>query len=83
MWTALARGGLALPVLAFMMWVLRHILTPITDMATTGPHADASSVQRVGGYFSALSTENLVLLAGLGIGIHLLARAAVERNLAR
>lgn len=83
MWTALGKGGLALAILSFMMWALRKILNPITDMATSGPHADAESVQRIGGYFAALTTENLVLLVGIGIGIYLLSRAAVERSLAR
>jgi len=83
MWTAVAKSGLAMAVLAFLMQVLRWILTPILDVATSGPNASASSVQRVGGYFCALSVENLTLLAGVGIAIYLLGRAATERRLTR
>lgn len=80
MWTSFARGGMALAVLTFMMWVLTKILDPILSMANSGPHADASSVQRIGGYFSALTLDNLVLVAGVAVGIFLLGRAAVERR---
>jgi len=83
MWTAVARSGLALAVLSFMMWVLFWILDPILGEANSGPHADASSVQRIGGYFSALTVDNLVLLAGVAVGVYLLGRAAVERGMAR
>lgn len=83
MWTAFAKGGLALVALTFLMWVTRQILDPILDKATAGPHADAASVQRVGGYFSALTVDNLVLLAGLAVGVYLISRAAVERGLTR
>jgi hypothetical protein len=83
MWTAIARSGLALVVLTFMMWVLVEILTPIIGFATSGPNADAESVARVGSYFNALTLDNLVLIAALGVGITLLARAAVERRIAR
>lgn len=81
MWTAMAKAALALPVLTFLMWVLVQILNPILDMANSGPHADASSVTRIGNYFAALTVDNLVLLAALGVGIYLLGRAAVERRL--
>lgn len=81
MWTSLARtGGLGMVVLALLMQVLVWIINPIVDFATSGPHADAASVQRVGGYFAALSVENLTLIAMIGIAIHLLGRAAVERR---
>jgi hypothetical protein len=83
MWTAFARAGLGLAVLTFMMWVLREILSPILDMATSGPHADASSVTRLAGYFNALTVENLTLIAALAVGIYLLGRAATERRLTR
>jgi hypothetical protein len=81
MWTAFARGGIALAVLAFLMRVLRWTLDPVLDAATTGPNASASSVQRLGGYFAALSVDNLTLIAALGVGIFLLGRAAAERRL--
>ena len=83
MWTAVAKGGLGLTVLTFMMWGLHRILSPILDHANSGPNADASSVTRIGGYFSALTVDNLVLLAGLSVGIYLLGRAATERGLTR
>lgn len=83
MWTGLARAGIALPALTFLMWVLVQILDGILGVATTGPHADAESVERVGGYFQLMTVDNLVLLAGLAVGIYLLGRAAVERRLAR
>lgn len=81
MWTALARGGgLAIVMLAFMMQALRWVLTPLVNFAASGPHAADPSVQRVAGYFAALSIENLTLIALIGIAIHLLGRAAVERQ---
>jgi hypothetical protein len=83
MWTALARGGLAMAVLAFMMQVLRWILDPILDIATSGPNADAETVVQIGGYFNALTVENLTLIAGVGVGLFLLGRAATERRLVR
>lgn len=70
-------------VLAFLMWLLRQILNPIVSIATSGAHADASSVQRVAGYFGAMSTENLTLIAMLGVGIFLFGRAVAERQLGR
>lgn len=83
MWTAIARSGLALAVLTFLMWVLVRIISPIMTFATSGPHSDAPSVQRIGGYFSALTLDNLVLISAVAVGIYLLGRAAVERRLAR
>lgn len=80
MWTSVARSALSLVVVTFMMWMLTQILAPILDVANAGPHANAESVQRVGGYFSALTLDNLVLLGGLSVGIYLLGRAAVERR---
>lgn len=83
MWTSVAHSGLALAVLTFLMWVLRKILTPVVDAATSGPHASEPSVQQVSGYFAALTQDNLILLAALGVGIFFIGRAAAERNLAR
>lgn len=82
MWAAVARSGLALAVCTFLMWVLVRIISPMLTFATSGPHSDASSVQRIGDYFSALqSLDNLVLIAALAVGVYLLGRAAVERRL--
>ncbi len=84
MWIALVRdGGLGVAVLAFLMWVLRQVLDPIVDAATSGPHAEAESVQRIAGWFAMLSVENLTLIAGLGVAIYLLGRATTERRLPR
>jgi hypothetical protein len=81
MWVSLARGGgLSLAALAFMMWILRKILDPVIDMATSGPHAGHSTVQRISTYFAAMTLENLTLIAGLGVGLYLLGRAASERR---
>lgn len=80
MWTAFARGGLALAFLALLMQTLRWILDPITDLATSGPHSGAESVSVIGGWFSSLSVNNLTLIAALGVGIYILGRAAVERK---
>lgn len=80
MWTSIARAGLALAFLALLMRVLRWILDPIVDFATSGPHSGAESVTVIGGWFAALSVNNLTLIAGLGVGIYLLGRAAVERK---
>lgn len=80
MWTAFAKGGLGLAVLVFLMQVLRWILTPILDVATSGPNSDAESVVRVGSYFSALTLENLVLIAAIAVAIALIGRAVVERR---
>lgn len=81
MWAAFARSGIYLAALTFMMWVTAQIIAPIVDMAKGGPHSGAPSVSRVGGYFDALTVDNLVLLAALAVGIYLLGRAAVERQL--
>jgi len=83
MWVAIAKSALSLGVLTFLMWVLTQLLAPVLDLATTGPNADASSVQRIGGYFNALTLDNLVLIAGLAVGVYLLGRAVVERRLTR
>lgn len=80
MWTSIARSAIALCAITFMMWMLRRVLTPILTAANSGPHADAESVQRVGGYFGALTLDNLVLLGALAVAIFLLGRAAVERR---
>lgn len=80
MWVSIARAGVYLVALPFLMWVLYWILDPILGFANSGPHANASSVQRVGGYFGAMTLENLVLLALIAIGVYLLGRAAVERQ---
>lgn len=81
MWTSFARAGLYLVALVFLMFVVVQLLGPIVDMATSGPHSSAESVKRVGGYFNAMTLENLTLLAGVAVGIYLLGRAAVERDL--
>lgn len=81
MWTAVARAGLAITVLPFVMWMLRNILDPVLDFATAGPHASDPSVVRIGSYFSAMTLDNLVLISGIGIAIWLLGRAAAERRL--
>ncbi len=39
------------------MWVLVQILDGILGVATTGPHADAESVERVGGYFQLMTVD--------------------------
>ncbi len=81
MWIALLRGGgLGLAMLTFLMWVLRQMLEPILGFATSGPHADASSVQTISGWFAMLTVENLTLIAVLGVALHLIGRAATERR---
>lgn len=81
MWTAFVKGAAYLGALTFMMVVLTWILSPILSMANSGPNADAPSVERVGGYFAALTESNLILIAGLAVGIYLISRAAVELRL--
>lgn len=80
MWVSVARGGIGLVILVFLMWVLRTTLDMIVPHATTGDYADAASVTRVAGYFGAMTLENLTLIAALAVGIFLLGRAAVERR---
>jgi len=80
MWTAIARGGIGLVMLLFLMWVLRSTLDIIIPMGATGAYADAASVARVSGYFGAMTLQNLTLIAALAVGVFLLGRAAVERR---
>jgi hypothetical protein len=80
MWTAIARGGIGLVMLLFLMWVLRTTLDIIIPMGTAGAYGDAASVARVSGYFGAMTIENLTLIAALAVGVFLLGRAAVERR---
>lgn len=80
MWTSIIRAAIALPTTVFAMWLLVQIIDPIVDLGLQGPNADAASVQRVGGYFQALTVDNLVLVGALAVGLFLLARAAVERR---
>ncbi len=63
--------------------MLRHGADPIIKFATSGPHADAESVQRISEWFAMLTVENLTLIAGLGVAIYLLGRATTERQLSR
>jgi hypothetical protein len=81
MWVAVARSGIALVVLTFLAWLVRVMLDEIVPYATSGTYGSASSVTRVAGYFGALTVENLTLLGALAVGVFLLGRAAVERNL--
>lgn len=81
MWAAVARGGLGLVALVFLMWALRESLDLIVGEATAGSYGDPTTVQRVAGYFSAMTLENLTLLAALAVAVYLLGRAAVERQL--
>lgn len=80
MWGTVSRAGIAMVVLAFMMQVLRWILTPILDIATSGPHSGAESVTTIGAWFGYLTVSNLTLLAGLGISVFVVGRASVERR---
>lgn len=80
MWAAWARAGLAMAVLAFLMQVVRWIITPILDVAESGPHAEAETVTTISGWFAALTVQNMTLIAGIGIGIYVLGRAAAERR---
>jgi len=80
MWTALSRAGLATVVITFLMWLLREMLTPVLDIATSGPNADAESVTTIASWFAMLTVENLTLIAALGVALHLLGRAATERR---
>lgn len=80
MWVSVARGGIGLVVLVFLMWVLRKVLDIVIPHATTGDYASATSVTRIAGYFSAMTLENLTLIAALAVGIYLLGRATVERQ---
>lgn len=80
MWTALIKGGIGLAALTFMMQVLAWILSPILGVATAGEYASAPSVVRIESYFGVLSLNNLVLLAGLAVGVMLLHHAVVERR---
>lgn len=81
MWASIARGGLGFAVLAFLMWVLREALDLITAEATAGSYGDPAEVQRVAGYFNALTLDNLTLLAAVAVATYLLGRAVVERRL--
>jgi uncharacterized membrane protein YjgN (DUF898 family) len=83
MWIAIARAAIALVLLPFLMWVLVIVLDAILDVATSGSHADADSVVRISSYFDILTLENLVVLAGIAIGVYLIGRAASERGLLR
>jgi hypothetical protein len=80
MWVSIARGGMGLFILVFLMWVLRTVLDAVVPHATAGEYADAASVTRIAGYFSALTLENLTLIAALAVGVYLLGRATVERR---
>ena len=81
MWTAFIRGVVAMAALTFLMTVLTWVLGPILSFANSGPQSDAASVERVAGYFAALTQNNLILIAGLAVGIFLISRAAVELRL--
>lgn len=80
MWVAVARSGLGLAVLSFLMFVVRAVLNPIVEFATSGPNSDAASVVRIESYFALLTVENLTLIAAVGVAVYLLGRAAVERR---
>lgn len=81
MWTTVVRGAIGLPLVVFGMWLLAKLVQPIVDAAMAGPNASDPSVQRVGGYFAALTVDNLVLLGAIAVGLAFLASAAVERRL--
>lgn len=81
MWTAFVRSAIYLIAIVFLMRVLRWILDPVIAVATSGPHASDPAVQQVGGYFGALSLNNLTVIGGLAVAIFLLGRAAVEQRL--
>ena len=80
MWVSMIRAGFAMGVLGLMMYVLATILDPIVGHAMSGPNADAETVTQIGGWFNALTVDNLTLLAGLAIGLFLVHRAVVERQ---
>ena len=80
MWVSVIRAAFAMGVLALMMYVLATILDPIVGHATSGPNAEAETVTQIGGWFNVLTVDNLTLLAGLAIGLFLVHRAVVERQ---
>ena len=80
MWVSTIRSAIALPVVVFVMWLTVQVIGPILDIANAGPHADAESVQRVGGYFAMLTVDNLVLVGAFAVGIYAIGRAAAERR---
>ena len=75
MWVSTIRSAIALPVVVFVMWLTVQVIGPILDIANAGPHADAESVQRVGGYFAMLTVDNLVLVGAFAVGIYAIGRA--------
>jgi len=83
MWVTFIRGAFGLVVVAFLMWVTTLILGPITNFATSGPHAQHESVVTIAGWFDVLTLDNLTLLGGLAVGLYLLSRAVVERRATR
>jgi len=80
MWGSLSKAGIALLVLAPAMWLLRTILDPLIQVATSGPNASHSSVQTIGNWFDVLSEPTLTLIAGIAIAVYLLGRSVVERR---
>ena len=80
MWGTWSRAAIAIPVLGFAMWMLRTVLDPIIEMATSGPHSSHSTVQVIGGWYGSLTLPNLTLLAGLAVAIYVLGRSVVEKR---
>jgi hypothetical protein len=80
MWVSFIRAGFGMGVLGLMMFVLAMILEPIVGHATSGPNADAETVTQIGGWFNVLTVDNLTLIAGLAVGLFLVHRAVVERQ---
>lgn len=81
MWGTLTRGAAAFVILGFLMWMLRIVLDPLMEVATSGPNASHSSVQTIASYFAQLTLPNLTLLAGIGTAVYLLGRSVVERQI--
>jgi thiol:disulfide interchange protein len=81
MWIAVVKSAIGLVTVTVGMWLLAKLVQPMVTIATSGPNASAASVQRVGGYFNALTVDNLVLVGAVAVGLAFLARAAVEARL--
>jgi len=81
MWIAVVKSAIGLVTVTVGMWLLAQLVQPMVAIATSGPNASAQSVQRVGGYFTALTVDNLVLIGAVAVGLAFLARAAVEARL--
>jgi len=81
MWVTLFRSAFALGILGFLMWALTHVLSPLTNTATSGPNADHETVTQIATLFNMMTLDNLTLLAAVAVGLFLIYRATLESRL--